>query len=178
MYNHSLFQKIISRVAKEYNVQHIVLANYRTNDINNIIEKHKFLINDRVTIKSILYYNSNLFANICYNENIYSVLNSILYKIAYSELKKLLINEKALKKFNKNIKNDNRYIFYVGYNMKRVFNLDLYIQYAKEHFIDILNLLLDSFRWNTSYEGYYYWENINKKYRKIIYKVLFNYDLK
>lgn len=74
MYNPSLFQKIISRVAKEYNVQHIVLANYRANDINNIIEKHKFLINDRVTIKSILYYNSNLFANICYNENIYSVL--------------------------------------------------------------------------------------------------------
>lgn len=170
MDNPNLFQKIIARVGKEHNIQHIILANYNCGKINEIVAETEKLICNIVSIKSILYYNSLLFVKLCCNDEVYSSLNNILFQIAKIELKKLLVKEKALQKFNKSLKRENRY------NLKKDTNFESYINYAQNNGIDVLNLVLVSFRWQYSFEGYEYWEEIHKKYRALIYKRLFNYD--
>lgn len=170
MNNPNLFQKIIARVGKEHNIQQIILTNYNCGKINEIVAETDKLICDMVSIKSILYYNPLLFVKLCCNDEVYSSLNNIMFQIAKIELKKLLVKEKALQKFNKSLKRENRY------NLKKNPNFESYINYAQHNGIDILNLVLVSFQWHYSFEGYEYWKDIHKKYRALIYKRLFNYN--
>lgn len=44
MDNSNLFQKIIARVGKEHNIQHIILANYNCGKINEIVAETEKLI--------------------------------------------------------------------------------------------------------------------------------------
>lgn len=170
MDNPNLFQKIIARVGKEHNIQHIILTNYNCRKINEIVAETEKHICNVISIKSILYYNPLLFVKLCCNDEVYSSLNNILFQIAKIELKKLLVKEKALRKFNKSLKREDRY------NLKKNANFESYINYAQHNRIDILNLMLVSFQWNYSFEGYEYWKDIHKKYRALIYKRLFNYN--
>lgn len=170
MNNPNLFQKIIARVGKEHNIQHIILTNYNCRKINEIVAETEKHICNVISIKSILYYNPLLFVKLCCNDEVYSSLNNIMFQIAKIELKKLLVKEKALQKFNKSLKRENRY------NLKKNPNFESYINYAQNNGIDVLNLVLVSFQWPYSFEGYEYWKDIHKKYRALIYKRLFNYN--
>ena len=115
--------KIISRVGKEHNIQQIILTNYNCGKINEIVAETEKLICDIVSIKSILYYNHLLFVKLCCNDEVYSSLNNIIFQIAKIELKNLLVKEKALQKFNKSLKRENRY------NLKKNPNFESYIWY-------------------------------------------------
>ena len=60
MDNTNLFQKIIARVGKEHNIQHIILTNYNCRKINEIVAETEKHICNVISIKSILYCNTLL----------------------------------------------------------------------------------------------------------------------
>lgn len=177
MYNPNLFQIILARVSKEYNCYNSLLSYYNNDTMLKAINNSFLHIGTRQSIKSILYYNPSLFKLVYFNEIIYKSINYILFSIIHNELKKFLIKHCAFDKFNKNIEK-RKLVYYIGNSAHFIKNYDEYVTFAKNHNIDILNLIIDAFDWASSNNGFEFWKNLHAEYRIHLYKLLFNYEFK
>lgn len=172
-----LFEKLLSRTAKEYNYSHWLNSKYNRKQVQYYI-KTRIQNNYSISIHSILMDNQIIPYHCQFNNDpnflsFIDSLNVVIYLILYKDFIHFLKENHILVSFFHNLINSQS-ILYQKLNTVSIKNFNEQIKLIQQYHLNFFDVICDGFTWRATTQGYDFWLNIDKKYRKRISNLLFN----
>ena len=164
MDNITLFEKILLRVAKEYDLVYFINKKYNREKLMNYI--------NNINISTDMIKISNVIREIEMEKCVGLTLNinSVIYEMLKTQLKIFLIKNKILYEFIENLANQSISTTF----SKNCYTLNTYIEKLCTNRITPFVLIEKSFDYRKTKEGYDFWKSISYKYKIFLLNLLFN----
>lgn len=164
MNNITLFEKILLRVAKEYDLMCFINKSYDREKLMNYINNIN-ISTDMIKISNVI---SEIEIGKC--SGLTLNINSVIYEMLKTQLKFFLRENKVLYEFIDNLSNQNMSTLF----SKNCYTLNNYIEKLNISSITPFVLIEKSFNYNKTKEGNDFWKDISYKYKIFLLNLLFN----
>lgn len=167
-----LFDIILSRTAKECNFYNKINHNYDRRKMLKYIKRFD-LHDDIFSIHSILFDNKIIYDDKCsYSEieSFISKFDNILIELIKKPFIKFLSSNMILNTFNYNLKNGES----LGMLKQQPNDVDEYFDMLFENGMSLFDVVMYSFVWRETKQGYDFWKEIDKNYKILSFNILFN----
>ena len=172
-----LFEKLLSRTAKECNYLHLLNSKYNRKQVQYYI-KTRIQYNYSISILSILMDNQIIPYHCQYNNNtnflsFIDSLNVVIYLILYKDFIHFLKENHILVSFFHNLINSQSNL-YQKLNTVSIKNFNEQIKLIRRYHLNFFDVICDGFTWRATTQGYVFCLNLDKKYKNKIFILLFN----
>lgn len=161
-----LFDIILNRASKQCKFYHSINRNYNKNDLAEFIKKR--IENDgSLTLDEIFIKGKILNNKIDLNEsdkyyNFVKQINKIIHLLVKNKLSNIFKNDDTLYNFTSNLK-----------KLEQI-NVNEYFEYSIKKNITPFDFIMYAFVWRLTPQGFTYWRDLDREYRKFLTTKLFN----